>query len=193
MRILLCFFLFPILLFSAEDEQIGFSASVSPLHKFSLNSDLYTFPNVNKDDFDRGYIEANGALSIKVYSNADWSLLVKTPDRSMSANGGKTQKSLETILWRNHESGEYSAISNTDSLIVSKASPSNGKTFPLDFRILLDLEKDAPGEYELSLLFTMRSDLNNYIDTSVGSKRAKQHDHKQEFEQSETYTIKKTP
>lgn len=113
---------------------------------------------VTADDYKTGYqekIQAN-VLHIKDDDN-DWKVMVKTDDSSMGVVGNYT-KPVSDLEWR--AQGTYATqttyrdITNYD-VEVARGQRGTTKSIFIDYKVLLSWSKDVPGNYYITLLYTL--------------------------------------
>ena len=86
-------------------------------------------------------------------SNVNWRIIVHTPDPDMGRSyDGSYVKPLSDFQLRASGSAFFS-ISNVDQVLAGGA---HGKyEVPVDYRVLLHPERYKPGDYHLTLIYTI--------------------------------------
>ena len=114
---------------------------------------------VTADDYRAGYqekIQAN-LLTVKDNEN-DWKVMIKTYDSSMGVVGSYA-KSVSDLEWR--AQGAYAAqttyigLANYDIEVARGPKDNNDRSVFIDYRVLLSWAKDVPGNYYITLLYTL--------------------------------------
>ena len=114
---------------------------------------------IGSSDYEKGYKETISANSIQLRdANNDWKLMVKTNDNDMGVVGGYT-KPISDFFWRATGSYAtqlaYTEITNYDVEAARGSRTSKKLDVFSDFKILLAWSRDAPGYYNISLLYTL--------------------------------------
>lgn len=139
---------------SAESESVGVHISISPLQKFELSSDEIQLPVTLQEDFERGYLLSEKALTVQIWSNTPWALSMRAVQGDMGLIGGK-RKNLRDLLWRGPSENVFSPVSDEDVVIARSSHASKGAMIDLDYKVILDWVKDNPGHYQVELLMTL--------------------------------------
>jgi len=113
---------------------------------------------VTADDYKNGYREKIQANLLQIASkDNDWKVLVRTNDSSMGVIGSYT-KSISDLYWRAQgpyaTQTTYTSITNYD-IEVARGPSGNTKNLFIDYRALLSWNKDVPGNYYITLLYTL--------------------------------------
>jgi len=114
---------------------------------------------VTADDYKQGYQEKIQAslLYIKDQDN-DWKVLVRTDDSSMGVVGNYT-KPISDFYWRAQGTyaiqTTYTSIANYDVEVARGPRDNNTKNLFIDYKISLSWDKDVPGDYYITLLYTL--------------------------------------
>ena len=112
------------------------------------------------EKFTSGDVEmASNSPTLIVNSNQKWKLTVKT-----SGFSGPYQKSANDLLLRDNASehvGEefkkYTELTLQDQEIASYEAGVKNESHPLQYKVLLDWEKDLPGTYTATVTYTLAS------------------------------------
>lgn len=148
----------PVLPCGAMAQGVGMLSvhcTVPEIQVLEASSGTYVFPNPTEDDFNAGFVQGDGALTVAVKSNTAWEVTVSTRDTSLGTVNGHT-KPLDDLLFRTG-GGAFRPISSSPAVLDSLPSATSGKELDLDLRMLLDWEADQAGAYGLSLTFTLIS------------------------------------
>jgi len=138
--------------------------ATAPVHqKITISPADYTFADITEADYDAGYIEKASAQALTLKSNKKWIVNVKTTSTDMGTVGTYT-KPISDFLWEATKgdkpakiteiTGAYTPITGTD-VQVAKGDPATGIGMNMDYKILLDWEKDVPGTYTITLVYTI--------------------------------------
>lgn len=113
---------------------------------------------VSADDYKQGYqekIQAN-LLHITDQDN-DWKVMLRTDDSTMGVIGNYT-KPVSDFYWRAQGTyaiqTTYTSITNYD-VEVARGPSGNLKNLFMDYKVLLSWDRDVPGDYYITLLFTL--------------------------------------
>ena len=110
-------------------------------------------------DYEAGFVEdirANLLLIRDKYN--DWKIMVRTNDDDMGVVGGYI-KPVSDLEWRS--SGDYATqltytgITTYDVEVGRGPSGNRKQKIFVDYRVLLSWAKDVPGDYYLTLLYTL--------------------------------------
>ena len=104
-------------------------------------------------DFSQGHIEIPGAVTLVAASNISWSVKVRAVETNMgrSADGTASKPLCDFSLRANN--GSYVPISNADQTLVSGGF--GVATLVVDYRIETNRESYRPGDYGLTLVYTI--------------------------------------
>lgn len=113
---------------------------------------------VGADDYKQGYqekVQAN-LLHIKDQDN-DWKVMVRADNSSMGVIGNYT-KPISDFYWRAQGTyaiqTTYTSITNYD-VEVARGPRGGLKNLFMDYKVLLSWDKDVPGDYYITLLYTL--------------------------------------
>lgn len=139
--------------------------ATAPIHqKITISPADYTFADITETDYDTGYIEKTSAQALTLKSNKKWSVYVKTTSADMGTVEDYT-KPISDFLWFANKGTKPdkidplpktvpTPITNTDDL-VAEGKQASGIGIDMDYKILLDWEKDVPGTYTITLVYTI--------------------------------------
>jgi hypothetical protein len=132
-----------------EDESDA-SISVPGIRSLTLEQNsLHYEPNINQ--MLEGWTEQQ-VLITRVSANVNWVLNIRGSDEFWE---GPWDKPVGDLYWK-YGGGSGSSVSRSDAgyqplgtqpTEVASGGPCNQRTFPIHFRVKLDLETDVPGEY----------------------------------------------
>jgi hypothetical protein len=121
----------------------------------SLNS-IFTIPQPNVEELEQGWLERRRAITLMASSNVDWEVTVRTDARNLGKScAGSYIKPLEDFKLR-AKNGEYQNIGNRPLVLTTGGMGSN--IVEVDYRIDLDRELYEPGDYQLTLIYTIVTD-----------------------------------
>lgn len=110
-------------------------------------------------DYENGYKEKLPGNILNLRSDKlDWKLWVKTNDNNMGVIGDYT-KPISDFYWK--AEGDYAtqtiytSITNYDIEAASGAKSSRERQVPIDYKILLSWSNDVPGNYNLTIVYTL--------------------------------------
>jgi len=148
------FFLIQIIFLILNADYAYAGVSSLKLQPKSVNMGIVT-----ADDYQAGYqekIQAN-LLTIRDNSN-DWKVLVRTNDSSMGVVGSYA-KPVSDMEWRAQGTyatqTAYIGIANYDIEVARAPKNNNDRSIFIDYRVLLYWAKDVPGNYHITLLYTL--------------------------------------
>lgn len=137
---------------------------VIPVHEANARTSLKVRPRkvnmgiIVASDYENGYKENIRANRLEATDTVHaWKVMVKTNDDNMGVIGGHT-KSISDFYWR--ATGDYATqttytdITNYD-LEAARGPKGNKKKVFIDFKILLAWAKDVPGNYKLTIVYTL--------------------------------------
>lgn len=118
----------------------------------------FTLREPTESDLLLGYIEERGAMTLVASSNVAWSWSVKV--RAVETNMGQsrdgtTVKPLSDFLLRAN-GGTYFSISAFDRTLASGAF--GVQSLVVDYKVLTDRQSYKPGEYGLTLVYTITTE-----------------------------------
>lgn len=139
--------------------------ATAPIHQtITISPADYTFADIAETDYDAGYIEKTSAQALTLKSNKSWIVNVKTTSTDMGTVGTYT-KPISDFLWRAKKGAKPTKITDIDEVNyavitaiddqVAKGDPAAGIGINMDYKILLDWEKDVPGTYTITLVYTI--------------------------------------
>ncbi|MDP2911763.1 MAG: hypothetical protein Q8N76_05480 [Candidatus Omnitrophota bacterium] len=113
---------------------------------------------VTASDYQNGFQEKIQANLLHINSNDDdWKVMVRTDDSSMGVIGSYT-KPVSDLQWRAQGTyatqTTYTSVSNYD-IEVARGPRGSVKNLFIDYKVLLSWAKDVPGDYYITLLYTL--------------------------------------
>jgi len=111
------------------------------------------------DDYYTGYVERiRGNTILLKDTRNDWKLLVKTNDSDMGIVGSYI-KPTKDFYWKaqgNYATQtQYTDITNYDIEVDRGTKSSPFRQVTIDYKILLSWTEDIPGDYNISLIYTL--------------------------------------
>ena len=123
----------------SEDDS-GFSMGVPGVRSLTLEDNNIQFEPDTLQMLD-GWTHQE-VLIARVNANVDWVLTVRGSDEYWE---GPWQKPVSDIYWK-YGGLDYESMS-TQNATVASGGPCNQNTYPIHFKVMLDLESDVPGDY----------------------------------------------
>jgi len=129
-----------------------------PYH-LTIGSATTAFGTVTSTDFDAGFAERSGP-SVTVQANKPWTVGISSAATFWTAvntdptNPARTTKPRADLHWSNTSGLVGTPVSATVTTIGS-GSGTAGTVVPLFFRIIWDYTVDTPGNYSISVTFTL--------------------------------------
>ncbi|MGQ9477429.1 MAG: hypothetical protein ACUVRH_02945 [Candidatus Bipolaricaulia bacterium] len=148
---------------TGDSARTTISWTVLPFARLSLEGETgqavtttFALPQPSEADLERGYREIPRALTLIAASNVHWRLAVRAaePDLGRSYDGSYTKPLSDFQLRVGSE--PYLPISNADQVIAH--GPSGRKKVEVDYLILFDRERHRPGDYHVTLTYTITTD-----------------------------------
>jgi len=163
---------------ASSSEKTAVSWSVQPFAVLSIKGSAsdesessislpFHLPQPTAEDLERGYIEVPSALTLLARSNTSWQLFVHAKERELGRSyDGLYVKPISDFQLRarlrlqgqeGSEPGDhlylYLTISNEDQLLIQ--GERGEWEIKLDYRILLHRERYRPGDYRITLIYTI--------------------------------------
>lgn len=123
------------------------------------------FGTLTLSDFLTGYAEKLNAQTLTIHANVPWTLTLKAnaPTWTYSGTATDPNKPASDLLFQAsstdpHISTITSTYTSVDSLTgqqVATGTRGGNINLTMDFRVLLSLETDPPGDYSLTLTYTL--------------------------------------
>lgn len=129
-----------------------------PYH-LTIGASTTAFGTVTSTDFDAGFAEVAGP-SVTVQANKPWSVGISSAATFWTAvntdptNPARTTKPRSDLHWSNTSGVVGTAMSGTVTTIGS-GSGTAGTVIPLFFRTIWNYTVDTPGNYTISVTFTL--------------------------------------
>ncbi len=148
---------------TGDSARTTISWTVLPFARLSLEGQTdqavtttFVLPQPSEADLERGYREIPRALTLIAASNVHWRLAVRAaePDLGRSYDGRYTKPLSDFQLRVGSES--YRPVSNSDQVIAH--GPSGRQKVEVDYLILFDREHHRPGDYHVTLTYTITTD-----------------------------------
>jgi len=108
--------------------------------------------------FSEGYVEFDADKpTLIVNSNKKWKLSVKSTDFTGPYSKEITDLQLKDLSGVHVKNGfdDYQSLSKGDQDIAMHDGGVKGEAHPLQYKVLLDWEKDIPGTYEANVTYTL--------------------------------------
>lgn len=116
-------------------------------------TDRVTLPEPNAADLARGYMEQTSALVLEATSNIPWTVNVQALEPSMgTSTDGSYRKPLSDFLLR-ADGGPYVTLSPFAQTLASGEPGS--QHLSIDYRVAVSPQTDLPGDYAVTLLYTI--------------------------------------
>ena len=125
---------------AAPEDEGDFSMSVPGVRMLTLDRRSLEF-SPGGPELEAGYSE-HKVIVASVSANAGWVLVISGTSAHWQ---GPWAKPVGDIEWR-YGGGQYAGLSEQEVSVVSGGAQ-NGRAYPVHFRVKLDWESDAPGEY----------------------------------------------
>jgi len=119
-------------------------------------STTVALPRPSDADLERGYLEQGRALTLIAMSNTNWRLTVRSDDPDLGRSyDGFYVKPLGDFQLRT-AGGEYRSISNGDQVLTTGTY--GRYELGIDYRILFHHELYRPGDYRITLIYTITTE-----------------------------------
>ncbi len=117
-------------------------------------SSPFVIPNPTPEDLERGYVERLGAVTLLARSNVPWLIAVRAEDADMGTSfDGSVTKPITDFQVRASGQGRYLTVQRYDQALT--AGPPGEHRVPVDYRVLFDRERHRPGNYRITLVYTI--------------------------------------
>jgi hypothetical protein len=126
------------------------STTIGTVQDLSLDVASVVIPSPVVADFTAGYKALEPANRLTVKSNVNWTLKVR--ESTGAWDSAPWAKPLSEFQWR-VSGGTYAGITGSDATVATGTRTST--TINLDYRILLHLNTDVAGNYQVTLLYTL--------------------------------------
>ena len=128
-----------------ERKSLTLEVSVPPVQKLII-VETRSFPNIDSDDFNRGYIELIDAVTLSVSSNVPWRVVIFMHRANLYATP-KSVKPVDSFQWRKGHN-KYQSISPEPVVILEGSGCVKDFTFTLDYRLKLSWQGSPPGRLD---------------------------------------------
>ena len=126
-------------------ESFTIDVSVPPIQRISVQK-AKSFPFISGSDFDRGYVEDRGAVTMLISSNVPWRAVANVPKANLYVSPGKF-KSVDSMQWR-ISSNAFRSFS-LGPIVVSEGSGGvKDHKIVIDYRLKLGWDNTPPGRWE---------------------------------------------
>jgi hypothetical protein len=164
---ILIFLLFKSQFAVAVTTSADIDISVPHLFRLELDSETQAVGELSKIEaesaYDSGYLDVDIYPIIRVYSNSSWVLSVKAVADWDAIES--YQKVISDFMLKVNTSSEnqtnftgFQSISLIEQEIASSSSSVEEDIYTCNYRIVLDNEVDPPGDYAISLIYTLAVD-----------------------------------
>lgn len=131
--------------------------TVAKVMSFSLSATSITAPTPTYGDYVQGYNETAGPL-ITIAANAPWSVSLSAATSLWTAQvvagaSPRLDKPAADLLWTRTPGSGYVPLSPVATALTS-GTATTATTIPLYYRILYELDRDAPGTYTMDVVVT---------------------------------------
>jgi len=141
-------------------------AQISANQKLSVDTTTIDFGSIGATDFDTGYKELIEAQTITVWSNVDWVLNVVANAAAFSYSGDYTDPGKPASDLYIRTSSSHSKVTdtiayaplNTTGFWIAKGGRGGNISLTVDFKLLLDYAQDLPGNYTLTITYTLSTE-----------------------------------
>jgi len=147
------------LLSAQEYEPIELDVSVPPIQKLMI-VETKSFPDIDSDDFSRGYIELKDAVTLSISSNVPWRVVIFLPRTNLYATP-KSVKQIDSFQWRG-ENTNYQSISFEPVLAFEGSSCVKDYIYTVDYRLNLSWVSTPPGRLDIQPKFLIEPS-NSYL------------------------------
>ena len=142
-------------------RNLTFTRTVGTVIKFDEGTLTVTLGAPTSTDFDAGYVQSAGP-TVTVYSNSAWTLKLDSPASTWTGTATTSEpvrasKPVGDLRWSTTANGIYTALLTNSGVSVATGSATNGTPITLFFRTALNWTLDTPGNYTLSVRFTLTS------------------------------------
>ena len=136
-----------------QSLQISSNSSSSNSSSTSVES-VYTIPDPNNDDLEKGYIKEENALELVASSNIGWEVQVEAKNKYLgTSDNGKYKKPISDLSVRGK--GKFKQVS-MDPITIAEGQPGTFN-FGVDYKVQYDKTEYEKGNYEASLIYTITS------------------------------------
>jgi hypothetical protein len=148
---------------TSDSARTTISWTALPFARLSLEGEsgqaivtAFALPQPSEADLERGYREIPKALTLIAASNVHWRLAVRAAEADLGRSyDGTYTKPLSDFQVRAGDE-PYRPISTTDQVIAH--GPSGRHKVEVDYLILFDRERHRPGDYHVTLTYTITTD-----------------------------------
>ena len=126
-------------------ESFTIEVSVPPIQKISVHK-VKLFPSIRGSDFDRGYVEDRGAVTLLISSNVPWRAVANVPKANLYVSPGKF-KSVEDVQWR-ITSNAFRSFSLGPIVVAEGNGALKDHKIVIDYRLKLGWDDTPPGRWE---------------------------------------------
>ncbi len=147
---------------ASKEQTSQVTLVIVPVSKLDIiNNDVsktITADSIAEPAFSNGYVEFDpDSPTLIVDSNAKWKLSVKSTDFTGPYSKKITDLQLKDLSVANVKNGfdDYRPLSKSDQDIAMYDSGVKAEAHPLQYKILLDWQKDIPGTYETTVTYTL--------------------------------------
>ena len=136
-----------------EYEPIELGVSVPPIQKLTI-VETKLFPDINSEDFNRGYIELKDAVTLSISSNVPWRVVISAPRTNLYTTP-RSVKPIDSFQWRG-KTNIFQSISIEPVLAFEGSNCVKDYTCTLDYRLNLSWGSTPPGMMDIQPEFLIK-------------------------------------
>jgi hypothetical protein len=131
---------------------LTFSMNTARAIELDLSATNVALPTVGIGELNTGFVTSPGMNAV-VKANAPWRLMISTAQATwQTTNGGS--KPATDLSWATTSAGPFTNLSTT-AATAAQGTASGGFTTTLYLRSAVGWQSDVPGQYALSLTYTL--------------------------------------
>lgn len=143
-----------------EQETSTVTLTILPACQLTIN-DQEVSKTLVKDStaesaFETGYVEFEPYKpTFIVSSNKQWKLTARTSGFTGPYDKIAGDLQLKNLSAEHAKMADYTSLSSQDQEVAAHPSGAKSEEHPCQYRILLDWDKDVPGTYEATVIYTL--------------------------------------
>lgn len=129
-------------------------------YRLTIGSATTAFGTVTSTDFDNTYAQTAGP-TITAKANKPWTVSISSAATFFTASNtdlstpARSTKPLSDLHWDNNSGGSFANAVTNSAVQIGAGNGTAGTVIPLYFRILWNYSLDTPGNYSVSVTFTL--------------------------------------